>query len=218
MNDEAAGADCRQLRQQEGAASRIMAAVTKIIHVDNRPRDYDGWERSRQQSRDRLMAQLVESEDIYKPPDLVEVNARISDLLDVKHASEAKLKALIQEQKKLLHDHDQQGHEATVPLDDPQGRDAAVPLKTAIDEEKEKCRQVDRQLFDTMDDLMKQKAGKSEGFFQKHLTSLGKAVDSAMGSALGSEVGSALGSEVGSAVGSAALALLKAKFSKCSVM
>ncbi len=71
-------ADSAALRKCE-KGSRVMKTVTKIIHVDNPPSDYSTSEATRAQSRELLLAQIIMRDEVYKPPQLDDVNERVSN-------------------------------------------------------------------------------------------------------------------------------------------
>ena len=103
MNSIAVQADCEKLKAQRGAASRIMPNVKKIIHVDNPPPHYGGWEETRRKSREVLMNHVSQCDSIYKPPQLEEITRCTSSSVEEKLASEDNVKALKVELEKAHH-------------------------------------------------------------------------------------------------------------------
>ncbi|XP_062507130.1 uncharacterized protein LOC134183564 [Corticium candelabrum] len=59
--------------------SRVMKKVKKIIHVDNPPSDYPTSQATRTQSRELLLAEIIMRDEVYKPPQLDDVNERVSN-------------------------------------------------------------------------------------------------------------------------------------------
>ena len=100
MNPSAVQTDCAKLKAQKGAAGRIMPNVKKIVHVDNPPSQYLEWKGTRQKSHGVLMDRISQCSSIYKPPQLEEVNERISNTVEEKRVSDDAVASLLMEVEK----------------------------------------------------------------------------------------------------------------------
>ena len=142
MNPSAVQTDSEKLKAQKGAARRIMPSVNKIIHVDNPPSNYMGWEETRQKSRGVLMEHLSQRDSIYKPPELEEVNERISKNVEEKSASDDAIKALELELEKARYETEK----------------IQAEMQRQIAEERDKAAQAELRLVREMNQLLQTRA------------------------------------------------------------
>lgn len=139
MNPSAVRADEKSLAEQRGDAKRIISTVPKILHVDNPPSEYPGWEETRHKSWKLLMARLVLSDKVYKPPELDEVNDRISNHVNEKSAADAEVNELIESMS-----------EARDELE-------KVRIQAAVAQEKEKSARAEIELVREMNRILKER-------------------------------------------------------------
>ncbi|XP_062506812.1 uncharacterized protein LOC134183332 [Corticium candelabrum] len=97
LDPTAVKSDCDRLKAQKVAGKKIIEQIKEIIHVDNPPQQYPGWEETRQKSRATLLTHLDHCEAVYKPQKLDEINKRISEHVEKKQAAEIKLQTLLVE-------------------------------------------------------------------------------------------------------------------------
>ncbi|XP_062507059.1 uncharacterized protein LOC134183516 [Corticium candelabrum] len=83
-------ADIAALEQDE-PGRKVMSMVSNVIHIDNPPLIYPHGKETRAQSREALLAKIVLSEQVYKPPEIAEVNKRISNYLEETATAEEKI-------------------------------------------------------------------------------------------------------------------------------
>ena len=91
--------DTALLREQKGAASRIMPNVKHALYVDNPPPEYSESNEARKKSQDILLSQLAFSTERYKPPVLDEVNEKISEHVENQRKAVEKQEQLEKELK-----------------------------------------------------------------------------------------------------------------------
>jgi enoyl-CoA hydratase/carnithine racemase len=142
MNPDAVQTDGEKLKAQKGAARRIMPNVKTIVHVDNPPSIYEGWKETREKSRLVLMEHLSRCEHIYRPPELEEVNERISTSVEEKRAADEAAQVLVIELEKARHEKEK----------------IQVEMQRQIAEVRERAAQAELRLVQEMNQILQTRA------------------------------------------------------------
>ncbi|XP_062506782.1 uncharacterized protein LOC134183304 [Corticium candelabrum] len=142
LDPTAVKSDCDKLKAQKGAGRKIIEQVKEIIHVDNPPPEYPGWKETRQKSRDVLLTHLAHCEAVYKPPELDEVNERITEHAETKRAAETKLETL---QNELSQTREQL-------------EEARVQMQLQVAQEREKAAECELRLAREMNEILTKRA------------------------------------------------------------
>ncbi|XP_062507231.1 uncharacterized protein LOC134183660 [Corticium candelabrum] len=99
MIPERVSADMTALKQDE-PGRRVTSMVTSVIHIDNPPLIYPYGRAARAKSRETLLAKIALSDQVYKPPELDDVNKRISRYMEEQADAEKKIEKLLKDLEK----------------------------------------------------------------------------------------------------------------------
>ncbi|XP_062506703.1 uncharacterized protein LOC134183231 [Corticium candelabrum] len=147
MRPDRVKADIDALKKCE-TGRRVMSMVKKVIHIDNptlmyqdsEDPMYQGIKAIRAKSREALLTKIVLSEKVYKPPELDEVNDRITRHVEEKSAADDKI-AKLEKEKENARDELEK-----------------FRIQAAVSEERAKSAQAEARLLREMNEVLRERA------------------------------------------------------------